>query len=237
MSTRHLKLFYPPATTHTHCFSDRKHDFPVRWLQWAWLSALYSYNFSTNANISKLQLHRACLASGSEGRLFVKRWREQPQKQLLPLSLLFSFDKESSFCLSDFLCLWPSIEDTDHLSIKTHYCLIGPPLHMSPPRSPLRMKQENGVDFSQNKQLCFSDWCSLHLGMVMWQPMSRSRSILLKATSCRRHRSSSERLCRGTGLRPMLRPDTLFQVKSPWRHAADAEHTAFSTVSALQVHG
>lgn len=121
MSTHHLKLFFPPPPhTHTHCCSDRKHDFPVRWLQWAWLSALYSYSFSTNANISELQLHRACLASGSEGRRFVRRRREQPQQQLLPLSLLFSFDKESSFCLSDFLCLCPSIEDKDHLSIKTH---------------------------------------------------------------------------------------------------------------------
>lgn len=139
MSAHHL-LLLPHPYTHTHCFSDRKHDFPVRWLQWAGLSELYSSpdsdrHFSTNTNGSELQLHRACLASGSEGRRLVRRRREQPQKQLLPLSLLFSFDKESSFCLSDFLCLWPSIEDKEHLSIKTHYCLIGPPLHMSPQES------------------------------------------------------------------------------------------------------
>lgn len=69
----------------------------------------------------------------------------------------------------------------------------------------------------------------LLLGMAMWQPMPRSRSSLLKATSCRRHRSSSDRLCRGTGFRPMLRPDTLFQVKSPWGHTdADAPHSSLS---------
>lgn len=96
-------------------------------------------------------------------------------------------------------------------------------------RRPFTMRLVNGINFYHNEQLNFSDLCILRLGMVMWQPMSRSRSILLKATSCRRHRSSSERLCRGTGLRPMLRPDTLFQVKSPWGHAdADTQHSSLS---------
>lgn len=56
----------------------------------------------------------------------------------------------------------------------------------------------------------------IHLGIVMGQPGSPSRSNRLKATSWRRTLSNSERLCRGTGFRPTLRPDTLFQVKSPW---------------------
>lgn len=218
--------------------------FFVRSLQWAWpselpleslqLSRFWSLSFpqtqtaQTSAEVSST---RVCSVSGSERRRFVRRWQEQQQKQALPLSLLFSFDKESSFCLSDFLCLWPSIEDKGHLSIKTQFIVSyapGPPRHMGS-RSPFTMRLLNVVDFYHNKQLYFSDLCIIHLGMVMWQPMSRSRSILLKATSCRRHRSSSERLCRGTGLRPMLRPDTLFQVKSLWGHAdADTQHSSLS---------
>lgn len=53
------------------------------------------------------------------------------------------------------------------------------------------------------------------LGMEIWQPRLSSWSSLLKATSCRRTLSSSERLWRGTGFRRTLRPDMLFHVKAP----------------------
>jgi len=78
-------------------------------------------------------------------------------------------------------------------------------------------------------------WILIHLGMVMWQPRSWSRSSRLKATSWRRTLSSSERLCKGTGFKPMLCPDTLFQVKSPWGHTHTHTHTHTSDTSIIAV--
>lgn len=133
-----------------------------------------------------------------------------------PLSLLFSLDKESSFCLSDFLCLWPSIEDIRKQQFIASHTVFW-------------WGWVIGEDICHIKQHFSLFLRVLLLGMAMWQPMSRSRSSLLKATSCRRHRSSSDRLCSGTGFRPMLRPDTLFQVKSPWGHTdADTQHSSLS---------
>lgn len=116
MTTHHLNLFFFPL----HCFSDRKHYSPARWLRQARPSKLplrHLYSAPDSDRLAfRLEGRRGGCVSGED----------RSNNKSSPLSLLFSLDKESSFCLSDFLCLWPSIEHTEHSSLLPH-TLSSPP--------------------------------------------------------------------------------------------------------------
>ncbi len=129
----------------------------------------------------------------------------------IPLSL-FSFDKESSFLLSDFFRFWPSGKD---IACKT-----------SETEQKITAKLEDNQTSDTSRRLLFVEmWESrVPLGMVIWQPKSKSFISLTRATSCSRTLSSSDRLWMETDCMWKLWAAVFLQVKSPYeRHKIDIQ--------------